>query len=68
MSDNKYPVSYFKEKYYIREDLFPEPFDVVKRGIHNCNIMKQLGNCFDSKDQALQKCNAIRILLSVPTI
>lgn len=61
------PKSYFKEKWYIREDLFPEPFN-LDRSVGNCNIMYQVGNCFDTKEQALVKCNAIRVLLGVSPV
>lgn len=61
------PLSYFKDKWYIREDLYPESFS-PSRSVHNCNIMKEIGNCFDTKGQALDKANEIRKLLGVTTV
>ena len=59
--------SYFSDKWYIREDLFPEQFQ-KDRDIVNCQIMYRLGNCFNTKEEAVAKCNAIRLLLNVPVI
>lgn len=59
--------SFFSDKWYIREDLFPEMFQ-SDRHITNCNIMYRIGNCFETKEEATAKCNAIRLLLNVPVI
>lgn len=61
------PKSFFSDKWYIREDLFPEMFQ-NDRNVVNCNIMYKIGNCFDTKEEAKTKCNAIRLLLNVPVI
>lgn len=65
--ENDLPRAYFENKWYIREDLYVEQFE-EKRHIVNKNIMKRLGNCFDSREDAVIKCNTIRTLLGVELI
>lgn len=65
--ENDLPKSYFENKWYIREDLEVEQFE-EKRHIVNKNEMKRIGNCFDSRFEAVVKCNAIRTLLGVELI
>lgn len=65
--NSKLPRSFFTDKWYIREDLCVEPFN-NERHIENCNYMKNIGNCFDTKFEALEKCNSIRILFGLSTI
>jgi hypothetical protein len=64
----KYPKEYFLDKWYVREDLYPEQFNTNYRDIINCNIMKEVGNCFDNEEITLAKCNAIRTLLNTNLI
>ena len=63
----KKPKSFFWDKWYIREDLFTEQFQ-KDRHITNCNIMYQIGNCFDTQEKAIAKCNEIRLLLNLTLI
>jgi hypothetical protein len=59
--------TFFEHRWYIREDLHVEQFEKT-RHILNCNIMLSVGNCFDSREDALKKCNEIRGMIGVDPI
>ncbi|MDD4438320.1 MAG: hypothetical protein PHS04_09830 [Tissierellia bacterium] len=56
---------FFFDKWYIREDFFPEPFQ-DKWNKDFCNSMLHI-NCFDTREDALEACNAIRSLFGIDT-
>lgn len=55
------------DKWYIREDLFPEKFR-DDRPILNCNLMLEIGNCFATKEIALEVSNKIKDLLASKSV
>lgn len=65
--ENLKPVSFFTGKWYAREDLFPEMFKEGQDPMHY-NIMLQIGNCLDSREEAVKACNALREKLNAPPV
>ena len=52
LADEKKPMSFFKYKWYVREDMNVEQFR-ASRSLANSNVMYRAGNCFDSSEDAL---------------
>jgi hypothetical protein len=57
----------FKNKWYVRHDFNPEPMP-KDWDIYHYSYMEQLGNCFDSREDAAAFSNKIRAMLNAPAV
>jgi hypothetical protein len=68
---------FFKDKWYIREDFRPEPFyqPNLRTGTPELKYywpgalnLYEVGNCYNTRQEAFEKCNLIRSLLGIPLL
>jgi hypothetical protein len=57
----------YSNKWYVREDFRPEPF-YKNWDPEFCKQMQQIGNCFDTREEAMSMSNKIRELFGAPSI
>lgn len=57
----------FNEKWFVREDFLPEQFP-ERWTCGFCIKMKEVGNCFDNREEAVAFANSIRSLINAPAI
>ncbi len=64
--------SFFRGKWYVREDFCEEPFDVDSKwsriSTKFFNSLLSLNNCFDTRQEARDAANRIRKLMNAPLL
>ena len=59
----------YQEKWMIRHDLHPEQFKGFKDfSREHVEYLKKIGNYFETREDAVATCNALRLLLKLPLL
>ena len=70
MSIKNQPISFFKGKWYVREDFHEEPCISNAQRLHPefLNYLLSVNNCFDTRQEARRAANRIRRLMNAPLL
>lgn len=62
---DKKSISWFAGKWYIREDFNEEPFEGRPGwfGWDFMNYLREIGNCFNTREEAREMANRMRLIL-----